>query len=100
MAYGLRVYAANGTMVIDISSRMARSWGSGRTATIPDGGYLDVTVSSLTSGDNWAVYVTPVSPPSNFNSQYYGAIRNAGYFRVTNDMSVSSEFDYIVIRTG
>ena len=100
MAYGLQVYAANGTLIIDVSSREARSWGSARTATISNGSYLDTTVVGLTSGDNWALYVTPVSPPSGFNSQAYSSVRSSGSFRISNDMGVSSAFDYILIRTG
>tara|TARA_R110000796_G_scaffold147081_2_gene263871 strand:- start:1093 stop:1395 length:303 start_codon:yes stop_codon:yes gene_type:complete len=100
MAYGLEVYAANGTIIIDVSSREARSVGSDRTASIANGAFVDVTVSGMTSGDNWAVYVTPVSPPNSFNSQKYTSVRNSGYFRITNNMQVASAFDYIVIRTG
>jgi len=100
MAYGLQVYAANGTLIMDVSSRGARSVGNARTASITNGSYIDVTVSGMTSGDNWAVYVTPVSPPSGANSQNYDSVRNSGYFRISNNMGVSSAFDYIVIRTG
>jgi hypothetical protein len=45
MVYGLEVYAANGTKVIEASSRVTRSFGSGTTSNITHGSYVDISVT-------------------------------------------------------
>lgn len=100
MAYGLEVYAANGTLLIDVSSRVARSVTDGTTVSISDGAYLDTTVTDMTSGDDWQVYVSANSPPQSLNARFQDCTRHSGYFRITNNMGVASTFDYIVARTG
>ena len=100
MVVGLEVYAANGTLLIDVSSRVARSVTSGTTATIANGAYLDTSVADMTSGDDWQVYVSANSPPQSLNARFQDCNRYSGYFKITNNMGVASTFDYIVARTG
>jgi len=64
MVYGLEVYAANGTKVIEASSRVTRSFGSGTTSNITHGSYVDISVTGMTSGDDWQVFSTPNNAPS------------------------------------
>jgi hypothetical protein len=100
MAYGLEIYASNGTKLISNTSRAARAATSGTTSSITTGNYLDVSVSGMTSADDWQVFAAPVSPPSSQYARFHTITRNTGYFRVQNDMGVTSAFDYIVIRSG
>lgn len=100
MTYGVEVYAANGTKVIEVSSRVTRSFGAGTTSTITDGGYVDVSISGMTSGDDWQVLTAPNNAPNSMDSRFHDTTRYSGYFRVTNNMGQSSTFDWIVLRTG
>jgi len=100
MTHGLEVYAANGTKVIELSSRVTRSYGSGTTSTITNGNYVDVSITGMTSGDHWQVVVSPNNAPNTFFGRNHDTTRHSGYFRVTNNMGQSSSFDWIVIRTG
>jgi hypothetical protein len=100
MAYGLEVYAANGTKIISVSSRVSRSVASGTTSSINNGAYIDVAITDLTANDDWQVFVSATSPPQNINSKFQDCTRHSGYFRITNNMGVASAFDYVVVRTG
>lgn len=100
MVYGLEVYAANGTKVIEASSRVTRSFGSGTTSSITHGSYVDISVSGMTLGDDWQVFSTPNSAPNSLSGRLHDTQRHSGYFRISNNMGVTSSFDYIVIRSG
>jgi len=100
MVYGLEVYAANGAKVIEASSRVTRSFGSGTTSNITHGSYVDISVTGMTSGDDWQVFSTPNNAPSGLSGRSHDTQRYSGYFRVSNNMGVTSSFDYIVIRSG
>jgi len=100
MAYGLEVYAANGTKVIDLADRVSRSVTSGTTPTINSGSYYDVSITDMTNGDDWAVLSYPNSPPNGLDARHVDCTRTTGSFRISQSMGVSSTFDYFVIRTG
>jgi hypothetical protein len=100
MVYGLEVFAANGTKVIEASSRVTRSFGEGTTSSITHGSYVDVSVTGMTSSDDWQVFSTPNSAPNSTAARSHDTQRFSGYFRISNNMGVTSTFDYIVIRSG
>jgi len=56
MVYGLEVFAANGTKVIEASSRVTRSFGEGTTSSITHGSSVAVSVRGMTSSDDWQVF--------------------------------------------
>tara|TARA_R110002012_G_scaffold203402_1_gene372771 strand:+ start:258 stop:557 length:300 start_codon:yes stop_codon:yes gene_type:complete len=98
--HGLEVYAANGELLIDVSSRMTRSVASGTTSSIADGGSVSVTVPNMTNSAYWQVFVAANSPPQNINARFQDCTRYSGYFTITNNMGTASTFDYVVVRSG
>lgn len=101
MAYGLEVYASDGiTKLIEVTSRCTTAVTRGTTASISSGSSLDTTITGMANDGNWQVFIYPNSAPSSANSDNYSQSVNTNYFRITNNMGVSSTFEYFVIKSG
>ncbi len=100
MSYGLQVFASNGTEIINSTSRVTRSVSSGTTASIANGSTVDTYVTDFANDDTWQVFTSANTPPNSYNMMNQDITKHSGFFRIENNMGVSSTFDYIVVRSG